>query len=205
MLRNPVDMIHSLHAQLLFTLNENEPDFMTAWGLQGDRLEGKFIPKHCKDASMLQYQAVARYTEQLKRLFKHFPKEQVKVILFDDFKDDVRHVYEDVLDFLTLDSDGRTSFDVVNASHIRRSKLLSVLLRAKPKPIRQLWAMAKKHTGATAETGQKIGRWLEKSNTRYHGRKSLTKDERAIIAASFKEEINMLENLLDRSFESWRN
>ncbi|MCU7878589.1 MAG: sulfotransferase domain-containing protein [Candidatus Thiodiazotropha sp. (ex Lucinoma borealis)] len=205
MLRNPVDMVHSLHAQLLFTLNENEPDFMTAWGRQGDRLAGKFIPKYCKDSAMLQYQAVASYTEQLKRLYKHFPKEQVKVILFDDFKDDVRQVYEDVLDFLTLDSDRRTSFDVVNASHVRRSKLISVLLRAKPKPIRQLWAMVKKHTGATAETGQKIGRWLEKSNTRYQGRESLTKDERAIIAASFMEEINMLENLLDRSFESWRS
>ncbi|MEW8012319.1 MAG: sulfotransferase [Candidatus Thiodiazotropha sp.] len=205
MLRNPVDMVHSLHTQLLFTLNENEPDFMTAWRLQGDRLSGKFIPKYCKDTAMLQYHAVANYSEQLKRLYKHFPKEQVKIILFDDFKDDVRHTYEDVLDFLNLYSDERANFDVVNASHIQRSKLLSVMLRVKPKPIRQMWAMAKKLTGASDEIGQKIGHWLEKSNTRYHARKSLTKNERVIIAASFKEDINMLENLLDRSLESWRS
>lgn len=205
MLRNPVDMVHSLHTQLLFTLNENESDFMTAWGLQSERLEGKYIPKYCKDSAMLQYQTVANYTGQLKRLYKYFTREQVKIILFDDFKDNVRHAYEDVLDFLNLDNDGRTNFDVVNASHVQRSKLLSVMLRAKPKPVRHLWAMVKKLSGANAETGQKIGHWLEKNNTRYQPRKSLTKDERAIISACFKEEINMLENFLDRSLESWRN
>ncbi|MEW8073204.1 MAG: sulfotransferase [Candidatus Thiodiazotropha endolucinida] len=204
MLRNPVDMVCSLHAQLLFTHNEDESVFMTAWRLQGDRLAGMNIPRYCKDSAMLQYQAVASYSQQLKRLYKHFPKQQVKIILFDDFKGDARIAYEDVLDFLSLDSDGRTNFDVVNASHVQRSKLLSVMLRAKPKPIRKLWSVTKKLTGATAETGQKIGRWLEKSNTRYHARKSLTKDERAIIADSFNGEINMLEDLLDRSLESWR-
>src|SRR5688572_26342484 len=43
MLRNPVELVQSLHEQLLGTLHEDEPDFETAWRLQETRRAGRRI------------------------------------------------------------------------------------------------------------------------------------------------------------------
>ena len=45
MIRHPVAMVQSYHAQLLVNLEEDIEDFEKSWDLQKDRQEGKNIPK----------------------------------------------------------------------------------------------------------------------------------------------------------------
>ena len=205
MLRNPVDLVHSLHNQLLITLNEDEPDLTTAWDAQAERMAGKRIPKSCKDPKLLQYKLVASYAQQLNRLLKFFPEEQIKVILFDDFKLNPARIYEDILVFLDLPSDGRSNFEDYNPTGALRSKMISkILLLDKPIYIRKLWKFIKTVTGATEKTGESIGKWIEEKNFHHKQRKELRENERQRIAESFKEEIEELEKIINRDLTSWK-
>ena len=116
MLRHPVDIAYSLHSQLLWTLDENEKDFKKAWGLQTERSRGGNIPKHCVEASFLQYKDVVRLGQQVQRYYDHFEARQIHLIFFDDFKTAPVNCYQEVLDFLSIPDDNRTHFPVINAN-----------------------------------------------------------------------------------------
>ena len=49
------------------------------------------------------YLEVGNYYEQVKRYYDQFPKEQIKVILFDDFKKDAKGTMKDLFKFLGVD------------------------------------------------------------------------------------------------------
>ncbi|MBT9312468.1 sulfotransferase family protein [Leptothoe kymatousa] len=138
MLRNPVDMVYSLHSEFLFNGYETEKDFEKAWSLQEQRRTGSFIPRTCLEPSFLQYRDHANYAEQLTRLFSYFPREQVKTIIFDDFIKDTRSVYQQVLSFLDIPSDNRTSFPKVNARKQARAHWLDTPLQL-IRPYKRIW------------------------------------------------------------------
>jgi hypothetical protein len=121
MLRHPVDMFFSLHQQNLFRFRENVRDPEQAWSLQPERADGRHIPRGCREPRSVQYQAVCSLGAQLERLFGNFPKEQVLVISSDEFQRNTRAVYERVLAFLGVDSDGRKDFPRENSSKMHRS------------------------------------------------------------------------------------
>ena len=117
MLRDPVALVQSFHAQLLRMGTEDEPDFAQAWDLQAKRRAGQRIPATCRtrfDPKFLFYEDVARLGEQMERLLSLVPRERVLVIRFDDFAANTRDVYEQVLAFLGLPLDHRTDFPAHN-------------------------------------------------------------------------------------------
>jgi hypothetical protein len=128
MLRNPIDLVSSLHSQLLFSMCEDQSSLEKAWRLQEDRANGRQLPKSVKmgrfPAKCLQYAQVAKFGEQLERVLDIFPASQVKVILYDDFKACPAVVYEETLSFLGVPSDGRTDFLPVNENKVLRFKWL---------------------------------------------------------------------------------
>lgn len=131
-LRNPVDMLPSWHSQMIYSLFENETDFEKAYSLQEDRKKGAHIPKTCREVTYLLYSEIARFDDQLKRLFEVCNIERVKIILYDDFIKDTRSIYLEVLDFLGLEDDGRTSFPAANASKTARSAFINKILHTPP-------------------------------------------------------------------------
>jgi hypothetical protein len=132
MLRDPAEMIPSLHAQLVYTLQEDERNLQKALDLQEARQRGQHIPAHNTAPKLLQYVRVASYVHQLDRLFDVFPREQVKLIPFPDFKSDTLGIYKSVLQFLNVSYDGRTAFPVINRRHTYRFKSLSKLVHHPP-------------------------------------------------------------------------
>jgi hypothetical protein len=60
----------------------------------------------------------------MERLFSVADREAVKVILFEDFVADPKRVYEEVLAFLRVPSDGRSDFPVLNENRRVRWPLL---------------------------------------------------------------------------------
>ena len=65
MLRNPVDMAHSLHWQAVFSGDENAEDFEQAWRLNSKRENGQDIPPNCRDPKTVQYRRFCSLGEQL--------------------------------------------------------------------------------------------------------------------------------------------
>lgn len=121
MLRDPVELVESYHAQQLIALNEDVVDLETAWDLQQSRAEGRNIPKFCADPKLLAYRDIASLGAQVDRLLAICPRSQVHFVLFEDLKADTAGVYAGVLEFLGLKQDGRRDFSTHNMRSAYRS------------------------------------------------------------------------------------
>ena len=65
MLRNPVDMVYSLHGQFLRSGNEDIVDFEEALNVQEDRRNGRRIPTSAHFPGGLQYTSIATFSPQV--------------------------------------------------------------------------------------------------------------------------------------------
>lgn len=116
MLRSPVEAMYSLHGQFIFSCNEDILDFSVALEAEHDRSEGRRIPATSTSPDGLQYTKVFTYSEQVRRYFDVFGREQVRVILFDDFIKDTPGAYRKTLEFLGVDPTFQATLEVVNAA-----------------------------------------------------------------------------------------
>ncbi len=102
LLRNPVDMVWSLHAYLLRVGSETEPNFERAWELEGRRRKGEAIPRNSLHPCFLMYRAMGSYFLHVERYLESFG-DRAKVIVFDDLAADPGGVFRDLLMFLGID------------------------------------------------------------------------------------------------------
>jgi len=202
MLRNPVDLVYSLHSQLLYSRNENIKDFQKAWMMQKKRLQGKYIPKSCTDPKVLQYGQVGMLGSQCKRLFsKKFLKDQILVILFEDFVRSTQLVYEEVLSFLNVRNDGRKEFPVINSNSSHKITFLSPLYVNTPKIIQILVKYLKKMMMIEDNIG--LTRKIMYINTKYGKRRQLDNHFRLYLTNFFHDDINLLSNIINKDLSHW--
>lgn len=143
MLRNPIELVHAFHGQLLYGFFEDEPDFTRAWSLQEARAGGRSLPSKCPEPSLLQYAKVGALGAQVERLLGSVERERVLFLFFDDLVRDPAEQYGTVLRFLGLRHDGRADFPKQNASQTHRFRLLAqlktALFRRSPFLERSFW------------------------------------------------------------------
>jgi len=202
MLRNPIDMLPSYHSQLVYSSYEDQTDFRKAWELQADRLKGKHIPKKCREPKTLQYGEVAKFADQLERVFSIFPRKQVLVLFFDDFKNNPRQTYEDVLKFLGLTTDNRTEFPVINPNKSAHSDAINKFLHSPPK-----WAL--NMMGAISgsklhDSIIKIHDILKSTNTKASTREALESNFREELSTAFYTQVIGIEQLTGRDLSQWK-
>ena len=123
MLRDPVEMMYSLHGRRRFGGTE-ELSFTEALAAEEDRRHGRRLPRRPRNVKGLLYRDVARYAEQVERYVEQFGWQQVHVIVFDDFRADPQAAFRGLLEFLGLSPIPLAEPSVVNASTRRRSELL---------------------------------------------------------------------------------
>ena len=87
-LREPASFLRSLHMQFLQSHVEAKRDLRTALELEGERREGRRIPRGSHRPQLLLYSEHVRYVEQLRRYHDLFPRSQVLVLIYDDFRND---------------------------------------------------------------------------------------------------------------------
>jgi Sulfotransferase domain len=201
MFRNPVDMVHSFHAQLLYWSEEVVPDFEAAWRLQEPRRRGLDLPPGSRGAFLLQYAEMGRLGTQLERLLSTFPASQVKLILYDDFAASPRQVYDDVIRFLGLPHDGRTEFPRINESKRTRVTWLRNFIRKPPPGLREVYR------GVKARLGRKrmdaIRQGVIERLTVNERREPLSPAFRAELVEVFRDEVALLGRLLGRDLSHW--
>ena len=135
MLREPVAFLYSLHSQGLYSGNETEADFEKALSLEDSRRQGMNIPSTVHFPSRLFYSEHVQLREQIERYLQHFPREQVKIIVFDDFKANTETVVRDVMDFLGIDSTQMPDLVNHNQNTAMRSQRLARLIQDPNHPI----------------------------------------------------------------------
>jgi hypothetical protein len=123
MLRNPVEMAISLHAQVCKGL-EDEFDFDKVWGLQERRIKGYCLPKYIEHPELYLYGERCKVGTQLAKLFDKIDKSRVLVVFLEDLIANRDEVYKSVLAFLGLSEILPLSFEVKNQRRGFRSKWL---------------------------------------------------------------------------------
>ncbi len=201
MFRNPVEMVHSLHAQLLYVAEEDETNFEIAWRMQERRRAGIDLPPRSRGGFLVQYAEVGQFGTQVERLLSVFPAAQVKLILYDDFAASPQAVYDEVVEFLGIPHDGRTEFPRINEAKRARLGWLRDFYRKPPAPLRSAFRGLKRAVG-----GGSLGAVAKKIvalNTVKEGREPLSREFRSELAAAFRDEVALLSRLLERDLSHW--
>jgi hypothetical protein len=102
-LREPAGLLRSLHLQFVQAHVEVESDFAKALALEPARREGREVPTHTYWPKALLYSDHVRYVEQLSRYAAVFPREQMHIVIYDDFRADNEGTVRSVLRFLDVD------------------------------------------------------------------------------------------------------
>ncbi len=104
MLRNPVDMLYSLYYQWLHE-GKFLPSFKEAIQ-QEEEIKKKAEPMFLKGKRWreVMHTDLARFYDQVNRYYNVFGQENIKVIIYDDFQQNIQQVYKEILDFLEIDS-----------------------------------------------------------------------------------------------------
>lgn len=193
-LRNPIEMVCSLHDHRVYMQREDVLDFEVAWNLQSKRMKGEGLPPGCKSPELLQYGPYCRLGEQIEMLLQRVAPGQCKFVLLEDIKSDPRKVWLEIMEFLEIEDDGKREFDAKNKAKTVRSRFFQ-------KAIRKLGQM-KKRMGFDTKTGllTPLSNW----NKIERHRPPLSKSMRSELRTYFKEDILKLESILERDLSHWK-
>lgn len=135
-LRDPMEMIPSLHQRLVSLGDESLTSFEDAWAAIPDRASGRRIPPGCVEPRWLRYDQAGLYATYLERLFASVGSERCTVLLFDDLAADPAGQYRRLMDFLDLPALEETvNFAPRRESYGVRFHWLQRLLKRPPKPL----------------------------------------------------------------------
>ena len=196
MLRKPSDMIYSFHSQLLYNLDEDIKGFKKAWNMSEQRKNGLSIPKTCHDMKLLDYKRMALFGEQLEYLYSVFDKENVHVILFDDFIAEPVKSYAEVLKFLAIKDIEKKSFPKINENKIRRFIILHKIISKLPKNLINLIKFIKLKAN--------INKSLLSFTIKKQSRVPLDNNFKKELVDYYKKDIEKLEILLNTDLSNWK-
>ena len=206
MLRNPVEVLHALHASLLYVGDEDLADFEQALAAEPDRREGRRIPATNELAFALRYRDMVRFSSQLERYVETFGWERVHVIVFDDFREDTVAAYRATLMFLGVDPGFEPEFGVANANHRARIRAIGTLhSKAYLRPAGS-WRLMRRaaHVAIPSQRARaRIFRRIVRANTVYEPRPPLAGPLRARLEAELADEVRDLGELIGRDLSHW--
>jgi len=202
MIRNPLEMVPSFHQQILFTLDEDNKDLDQVLGLEKERMKGKSLPKHCRSQRLLNYSEIAKYGSQIKNIYNYFPKKNVKIVLFDDFKKDNRQTYQEIISFLNLKDDGRVDFPRINDAKKPKSNFLNKIVNRPPKFAKYLAKLARKILN---KPRLGILNTLDHFNREKLDKKPLSEVEKKKLLSIYKEDILETSRLINKDLSLWLN
>ena len=199
MVRRPDEMVYSMHNMAVVNFSEDILDFDMAWktALAGNKRSS--WSSRCDERSKLDYHRIAFFSEQLERVYNYFPKDQVKVVFYDDFKSDTDKCFQEVLVFLGLES-WKVPLDKVNESKVVVNRALGWFLRKPPPSVMAFAGLLKKVLGR-----EKLG-WrsrLDSINTRVQSRQPINPTTRTEIISHYRKDIVQLGQMFGRDLSHW--
>jgi len=199
MMRNPLEMVVSMHNQALFTLDETIENFEEAWRKIPERKQGKSIPFSCRNKKILFYDEIGKYDFYLKKIYQYVNKDKVKVILFDEFKKNNLGIYKEILNFLELPYDGKKNFEKVNEAHMYKNKYLKYLIKYGS----YFGKEVKKRLGI--KRNFKVFETLNEINKkRIDKKKDLSDEMKQLLWENYKGTIENLEIMLNKDLSFWK-
>lgn len=191
-LRDPVDRAHSNWAHLWSAGLEPIADFVAACAAEPQRVADGWAP-------FWQYTGLGRYGEQLEHLYTLFPRESVLLLHYRELRDNPAATLDRVCAFLGVDTGVLRTVPSENVRpHVAETVVnrgLQTVLRAGanvghrfPVPLRRV-------------ARGPLLRLLQRGGGR---RPRITPKQRAILLASFADDISRLEAVTGQSYSDWR-
>lgn len=198
MLRNPVDMLYALHSQFLYNGNEDIECFVEALNAEEDRKHGLRISPNVIFVEGLFYRETVKYTEQVRRYLHIFGRENVCVVIYDDFKNEPAKVYGETLRFLGVSEDFYPEFKVINPNKRVRSHRVRNFLQNPPVITKSIGKILIPY-----RVRQRLVEKFKSLNIKYVPRSSMKHELREKLQAEFMPEIERLSELLGRDLTHW--
>jgi len=190
MLRDPAEVVASLHQQLVYECEAEHEDLAEAVRIQ---YEARHLILAHKGVPYI-YREVVRFESQLRRYLDLFGEEQVHVILLDDLRDHPGRTFEACLRFLDVDTGVVPRFDVVNPRKAARSGAAQRWIKHPPPPFAAV-------AGAMpARLRSSVSAWVRHLNTTDLAAAASVP---GALRRELADEVDQLRSLLDRPLEGW--
>jgi hypothetical protein len=195
-LRNPVNMMHSLHQQCLSQVNEDIRDFGKALEAEEDRVLGRRIPYAAHSDHALFYRRLARFPEQIERYWNVFGKDRVKITLLEEMRQAPRKIYEETLEFLGLDPFDRVQFETVNPTTDVRFPILKMV----QKKCLPMEGIVHRHAPGLLRLIMIALRWATEKPA---VKRPMNPELRSSLASEFRPIVEKLGTMLNRDLGHW--
>lgn len=197
MLRNPIDVLHAYHSQLLYQGEEDIEDFGEALAAEtGRRERASAAATPASDVRF--YRSVVSFADQIARYLEQFGRRRVHVVIYDDFRQDVSVEFELVLRFLEVDPLVRPpSFATINPNKQPRIPALHRFLTRPPRVARRAALLV------PARARQLLFGSARRLNTRHAARSPIPPDLYARLARELAPDVERLGDLLGRDLSHW--
>jgi hypothetical protein len=187
MLRNPVDVMHSLHSSALYC-QEPLADFEAA--LQADSVR--------TGRELVGYREFTNFSEQVQRYLDVFGRENVHTIIYDDLKEDSAAVYQNTLGFLGVCPGFSPEFVVRGANEQVRNMRVQRFLMHPPGALRDA-----SRALVPPSLRSRIRRALLNSNVVVRPRPPMDPELRRRLQKEFEPKVEQLSKLLGRDLSGW--
>ena len=129
-LREPAKFLYSLHSHYVKFTEENEPDFLTALALETERKQEMSFSPRVTSPSYLYYSQRVQYYQQVKRYCDRFNSDQIKVIIFEEFKSENDRIFREILEFLGVEPGFNPEYAAVNVNKEVKFKAINNLINS---------------------------------------------------------------------------
>lgn len=190
-IRDPVDRAYSNWTHLWCDGLETEPDFVRACRKEPGRVAAGYAP-------FWRYLELGRYGEQFEHLFQVFPREQVHVLRYKEFVDEPAKSIDAICGFLGVQVGVVDSIASANMSGWADDTAVNSALRRVIRAGAAVGSLAPPHLWRRAQ--RPIVRTLRRGRSH---RPQLGTEQRRELVEYFREDVALLERLLDRPFHDW--
>jgi len=156
-------------------------------------------PRRIKEnwAEIWHYKEESKYYDQLKRYYDSFPKENIKVFIYEEFQENPLKVYSELCKFIDVDS--RFIPDMSsehNKGGIPKNKIIWNLMMK-----RNIWKTLFNHL-MPIKIRKMIKEKIEARNV--NKKPQLDKNKRKELSVQFRDEINKVEQLIEQDLTVWK-
>ena len=199
--RNPIELVRSLHAHNLAHGIETERELEAAWARDQARRAGRALDAGAAEAQQLRYRWAASLGLPLERAMGIVPKSQLLVIVHDDLQSAPSEIYERLCTFLGLAASAPPRFQRVNAGERVRSHSLQHLLHNPPRALRRAVRSIVRLVGPDPVWA--LEDRVRRLNRRPGAPPVLSRETRAHLETAFEEDVDRLSSLLVRNLSGW--
>jgi len=199
MLRNPVEVIHSLHSQHLYDGNEDVADFEKALSLDEARKKRIHLADAVDFFETPAYVDSVLFSGQVGRYLNVFGREKVHIILYEDFKTDPQKIVSETLQFLALNTDLDIEYKLINSNKQVNSIHLHRLIKKPPMKLKKIVRTILPSRKLRHIIMSNFFNW----NIEIKERKKINARLNEKLKKRLAEDINILGKMIDKDLSMW--